>query len=64
MKRNLSCGITFSRALYFKAFEGVTFQNFPAVKVKVKLSPSTHHAMKVYWGNGSITPSILDFGTR
>jgi hypothetical protein len=36
------------------------------VKVKVKLSLclTKHHAMKAYWGSGSITPSILDFGTR
>jgi hypothetical protein len=23
-----------------------------------------HHAMKAYWGSGSITPCILDLGTR
>jgi hypothetical protein len=36
------------------------------LKVKVKLSPclTKHHAMKTYWGSGSIVPLILDLGTR
>jgi hypothetical protein len=40
--------------------------SFTTVKVKVKLSLrlTKHHTMKVYWGNGSIAPRILDLGTR
>jgi hypothetical protein len=38
------------------------------VKVKGKVVPviflSDHHAMKAYWGNGSIAPRILNIGTR
>jgi hypothetical protein len=34
-------------------------------KVKGKVFPvlAEHHAMKAYWGNGSIAPRILDLGT-
>jgi hypothetical protein len=35
--------------------------------VQVKLFPCflmENHALKAYWGSGSITPHILDFGTR
>jgi hypothetical protein len=36
-------------------------------KSKVKVVPVLlikHHAMKAYWGNGSIAPRILDLGSR
>jgi hypothetical protein len=37
-------------------------------RVKVKLSLyfflTKHHAMEAYWGNGGITPHILDLSTR
>jgi hypothetical protein len=36
-------------------------------RVKVKFSLwflTEHHAMKAYWESGSITPLILDLGTR
>jgi hypothetical protein len=35
------------------------------VKVKVKLFPclTKHHAIKTYWGSGSLAPRILDLGT-
>jgi hypothetical protein len=33
------------------------------VKVKVKsLCLTKHHAMKTYWGSGSISPRLLDLG--
>jgi hypothetical protein len=32
-------------------------------KVNLSLRLTKHHAMKTYWGNGGITPSILDLGT-
>jgi len=39
------------------------------VKVKAKgkfvtVLLTEHHAMKSYWGSGSIAPHILDLGTR
>jgi hypothetical protein len=34
------------------------------VKVKLSLCLTKHHAMKTYWGSGSIAPRILDLGTR
>jgi hypothetical protein len=34
------------------------------VKVKLTLCLTKHHAMKTYWGSGSIAPRILDLGTR
>jgi hypothetical protein len=33
-------------------------------KVKLSLCLTKHHAMKTYWGSGSIAPRILDLGTR
>jgi hypothetical protein len=35
------------------------------MKLKVKLSPffAKHHAMKTFWGNGSIAPCIINLGT-
>jgi hypothetical protein len=34
------------------------------VKVKLPLCLTRHHAMKVWWGNGSISQHILDLGIR
>jgi hypothetical protein len=34
------------------------------VKVKLSLCLTKHHAMKTYWGSGSIAPRILDLCTR
>jgi len=34
------------------------------VKVKLSLCLTKHHAMKTYWGIGSIAPRILDLSTR
>jgi hypothetical protein len=37
------------------------------LQVKDKVVPvflTEHHAMKAYWGSGSIAPRILDLGTR
>jgi hypothetical protein len=33
------------------------------VKVKLSLCLTKHHAMKAYWGSGSIAPRIPDLGT-
>jgi hypothetical protein len=33
-------------------------------KVKLSLCLTKQHAMKTYWGSGSIAPRILDLGTR
>jgi hypothetical protein len=33
-------------------------------KVKLPLCLTKRHAMKTYWGSGSIAPRILDLGTR
>jgi hypothetical protein len=45
----------------------ITFNNkwFYWSQIKVKLCPCIikHHAMEIY-GSGSLTPCILDFGTR
>jgi hypothetical protein len=32
-------------------------------EVKISLCLTKHHAMKVYWGSGGISPRILDLGT-
>jgi hypothetical protein len=32
-------------------------------KIKLSLCLTKHHAMKAYWGSGSIAPHILDLGT-
>jgi hypothetical protein len=34
------------------------------IKVKLSLRLTKHHAMKTYWGSGSIAPRILDPGPR
>jgi hypothetical protein len=34
------------------------------IKVKLSLCLTKHHAMKMYWGSGSIAPRILDLDTR
>jgi len=34
------------------------------VKVNLSLSLTEHHAMKTYWGDGSITTRILNLVTR
>jgi hypothetical protein len=33
-------------------------------KVKLSLCLTKHHSMKTYWGNGGVSPRILDLGTR
>jgi hypothetical protein len=33
-------------------------------KVKLSLCLTKHHAMKTYWGSGSIAPCIPDLGTK
>jgi hypothetical protein len=33
-------------------------------KVKMSLCLTKHHAMRTYWGSGSIAPRILNLGTR
>jgi hypothetical protein len=42
------------------------YTEWKIIKVKVKLSLclTKHHAMKMDWGSGSISPCILDLGTR
>jgi hypothetical protein len=33
-------------------------------RVKLSLCLTKHHAMKTYWGSGSVTPRILNLSTR
>jgi hypothetical protein len=34
------------------------------VNIKLSMCLTKHHAMKTYWGSGSIAPCILDLSTR
>jgi hypothetical protein len=47
-------------------FESNRNLNDNEIRVKIKrflcFFITEHHAMKVYWGSGSIAPSILNFG--
>jgi hypothetical protein len=51
--------ITTDTSEIFLASPKLVYRIAKKVKVKLSLCLTKHHAMKAYWGNGSITPLIL-----
>jgi hypothetical protein len=57
-----TCPVLLDLSYYISC--GATGKTYKISKLSLCFSLTEHHAMKVYWRSGFITPRILDLGTR